>query len=69
MSLASLAFNDLGFSSQYLPLVRLARKGISVENIIADNGSFTKISYSGWKVENIAPFYWKLSGRKWDFID
>ena len=32
----------------------------------------TKNLYSGWKVENatllVKSFYWKISGRKWDFM-
>ena len=64
----SIQLASLGIFLTVFTSVRLARKGITVGNIIADEGAFTKSLYPGWKVENatlfLQSFYWKISGRK-----
>ena len=70
--MASLASNELEFLLTVFTSVRLARKGITAGNIIADKGAFTKSLYPGWKVENatlfLRSFYWKIFGRKWNLM-
>ena len=68
LTTGSIKLSSFGIFLTVFTSVRLARKGITVGNIIADKDAFTKSLYPGWKVENatlfLRSFYCKISGRK-----